>query len=63
MFTGIVQAVGRVVALTPRGGDVELVVDTTTLGLEAANLGDSIAVAQKVMELINAELEATKVLT
>lgn len=45
MFTGIVQAVGRVVAMTPKGGDVELLVDTTTLGLETANIGDSIAVA------------------
>jgi riboflavin synthase len=45
MFTGIVQAVGRVVALTPRGGDVELVVDTADLGLAQAQIGDSIAVA------------------
>jgi riboflavin synthase len=45
MFTGIVQAVGSVVALTPRGGDVELVVDTGTLGLGDAAIGDSIAVA------------------
>lgn len=45
MFTGIVQAVGTVVALTPRGGDVELVVDTGALGLTGAALGDSIAVA------------------
>jgi riboflavin synthase len=44
MFTGIVQAVGTVVALTPRGGDVELVVDTGALGLGDAALGDSIAV-------------------
>jgi riboflavin synthase len=39
-----VQAVGTVVALTPRGGDVELVVDTGALGLGDAALGDSIAV-------------------
>jgi riboflavin synthase len=45
MFTGIVQAVGTVVALTPRGGDVELVVDTAGLGLLDAAVGDSIAVA------------------
>ena len=45
MFTGIVQAVGRVVALAPKGGDVELVVDTAALGLQDANIGDSIAVA------------------
>jgi riboflavin synthase len=45
MFTGIVQAVGTVVALTPRGGDVELLVDTAGLGLADASVGDSIAVA------------------
>lgn len=45
MFTGIVQAVGTVAALTPRGGDVELVVDTVGLGLADAAVGDSIAVA------------------
>jgi riboflavin synthase len=44
MFTGIVQAVGTVVALTPRGGDVELLVDTADLGLGDAALGDSISV-------------------
>jgi riboflavin synthase len=44
MFTGIVQAVGTVVALTPRGGDVELLVDTAGLGLADAALGDSISV-------------------
>lgn len=45
MFTGIVQAVGTVVELTPRGGDVELVVDTGELGLDGSAIGDSIAVA------------------
>ncbi|MFO0335273.1 MAG: riboflavin synthase [Pseudomonadota bacterium] len=45
MFTGIVQAMGMVVALTPRGGDVEIVVDTGDLGLADAVVGDSIAVA------------------
>jgi riboflavin synthase len=45
MFTGIVQAVGTIAALHPRGGDVELVVDTGALGLSDCALGDSIAVA------------------
>ena len=44
MFTGIVQAVGTVAALTPRGGDVELLVDTAGLGLDDVAIGDSIAV-------------------
>ena len=45
MFTGIVQAVGSVVALTPTGGDVELLIDAAGLGLDGVGLGDSIAVA------------------
>jgi len=45
MFTGIVQAVGTIVALTPRGGDVELAIETGGLGLGDASIGDSIAVA------------------
>ena len=31
MFTGIIQAVGRIARLEPRGGDVRLVVDTAAL--------------------------------
>jgi len=45
MFTGIVQAVGSIVALAPKGGDVELLIDAGGLGLEGVALGDSIAVA------------------
>jgi riboflavin synthase len=45
MFTGIVQAVGRVQALTPRAGDVELLIDTGALSLAGVALGDSIAVS------------------
>ena len=45
MFTGIIQAVGRVVRLEPRGGDVRLAVDTAGLDLADVQLGDSIAVS------------------
>lgn len=45
MFTGIVQAVGTIAALDPRGGDLELVVDAGALALADCALGDSIAVA------------------
>ncbi len=45
MFTGIVQSVGRIARLEPRGGDVRLHVDTADLGLADVALGDSIAVA------------------
>lgn len=45
MFTGIVQAVGTIAAMTPKDGDVELLIDTAGLPLEGVVLGDSIAVA------------------
>jgi riboflavin synthase len=44
MFTGIVQATGQVRALTPREGDVEIVIAAPTLGLGTVGIGDSIAV-------------------
>jgi riboflavin synthase len=44
MFTGIVQSVGIVREVQPRDGDVTIVVETPGLSLEAASLGDSIAV-------------------
>ena len=45
MFTGIVQAIGEVRAITPRDGDVELLIGTATLGLEGVAIGDSISVS------------------
>jgi riboflavin synthase len=45
MFTGIVQAVGEVRAITPRGGDVELLFVVGTLDLECVAIGDSISVS------------------
>jgi riboflavin synthase len=45
MFTGIVQAVGRVARIESRGGDVRLAVDTLDLDLADVRLGDSIAVS------------------
>jgi riboflavin synthase len=45
MFTGIVQAMGRIEAMTPRSGDVELMIDTADLSLQGVSIGDSIAVA------------------
>jgi len=45
MFTGIVQSVGRIARLEPRGGDVRLHVDTADLDLADVALGDSIAVS------------------
>lgn len=44
MFTGIVQDVGAVRAVTARGGDVEFVIGVAQLPLAATRPGDSIAV-------------------
>ncbi|VAW81583.1 Riboflavin synthase eubacterial/eukaryotic [hydrothermal vent metagenome] len=44
MFTGIIQAVGKVSDKTVQGGDVRLGIDTGNLGLLSTELGDSIAV-------------------
>jgi riboflavin synthase len=45
MFTGIVQGIGRVRAIEPRGGDVRLVFDTGEVSLDAVEPGGSIAVS------------------
>jgi riboflavin synthase len=45
MFTGIVQAVGEVRAITPRGGDVELLFGVGALSLAGVAIGDSISVS------------------
>jgi riboflavin synthase len=44
MFTGLVQAVGRIAALEPRGGDLRLRVATGALPVGDLQLGESIAV-------------------
>ena len=44
MFTGIIEAIGSIRALSPKGGDVRVQVDTGQLDLSDVKLGDSIAV-------------------
>jgi riboflavin synthase len=44
MFTGIVQATGRIVAVEPLGFGRRLTVEAPALGLEDVQVGDSIAV-------------------
>lgn len=44
MFTGIIEAVGEIRSLEPRGGDVRLTVGTGKLAMGDVALGDSIAV-------------------
>ncbi len=52
MFTGIIQAVGRIAALQQRGGDMRLCIDTGKLPLEDVTLGDSIAVSGVCLTVI-----------
>ena len=44
MFTGIVQAIGKIRALTPQAGDVRLEIDAAGLPPDRIQIGDSIAV-------------------
>lgn len=44
MFTGIIQAVGKISTMQAHGGDVRLGIDAAALGLADASRGDSIAV-------------------
>jgi riboflavin synthase len=44
MFTGIIQAVGNIQTMEPRGGDVRIVIASGKLPMAGVNLGDSIAV-------------------
>lgn len=44
MFTGIIQAIGKIVAIDAMGGDSRLRIDVGNLTLESVSLGDSIAV-------------------
>ena len=44
MFTGIIESIGTIRALTPKGGDVRVSVDTGKLDLSDVKLGDSIAI-------------------
>ena len=52
MFTGIIQAVGRVARLEARGGDVRLAIDTAALDMADVQLGDSIAVSGVCLTVI-----------
>lgn len=45
MFTGLIQSIGRVAALQPRGGDLRIRIDAGSLDLSTTQAGDSIAVS------------------
>ena len=55
MFTGIIQTVGRIARLEPRGGDVRLAIDTAGLDLTDVQLGDSIAVSGVCLTAVTLE--------
>jgi riboflavin synthase len=44
MFTGIIEAVGKIQRIEPVGGDMRLTIDVLTLDMSDVQLGDSIAV-------------------
>ena len=44
MFTGIIQATGKIINLQRKGGDARLHIATGKLDLSGTKLGDSIAV-------------------
>jgi riboflavin synthase len=58
MFTGIVQDVGRIVALETRGGDARLTVNVDRLDLSRTAIGDSIAVAGVCLTAVSLEARA-----
>lgn len=58
MFTGIVQSVGQLRAITPRGGDVELLIGAPMLGLNSVAIGDSISVSGCCLTVTRLEADA-----
>lgn len=58
MFTGIVQGVGRVRAVEPRGGDVTLWIETGDVPLAGVEVGGSIAVNGACLTAVQLEPEA-----
>jgi len=52
MFTGLIEGVGQVAALEPRGGDVRLRIAVGSLPFEDVALGESIAVSGVCLTVI-----------
>ena len=55
MFTGIVQAVGRIASATPHGDGVRIAVEAAALGVDGIKAGDSIAVAGCCLTVVAVE--------
>ena len=58
MFTGIVQSVGEVRLITPRGGDVEMLIGAPRLDLATVAIGDSISCSGCCLTVTRIEGEA-----
>lgn len=55
MFTGIIEATGRIARVEPRGGDVRMIVDTGPLALDDVAIGDSISVSGVCLTAVEIE--------
>jgi riboflavin synthase len=55
MFTGIVQAIGRIASATPRGDGLRIAVETGALGGDGVKVGDSVAVAGCCLTVVAVE--------
>ena len=53
MFTGIIQAVGKITSLDSRGGDMRIGIDTGKLPMADVALGDSIAVSGVCLTVVD----------
>ena len=55
MFTGIVQAVGRIASATPHGDGLRIAVEAAALSVDGVKAGDSIAVAGCCLTVVAVE--------
>jgi len=53
MFTGIIEAMGTVAALEPKGGDLRLSIETDSLDMSDVQLGDSIATSGVCLTVVD----------
>lgn len=60
MFTGIVQAVGRIVASEPRAGARRIVVDAGALDAADVAIGDSVCVSGCCLTVVAAERDGAR---
>ena len=60
MFTGIVQGMGRIRSVEPRGGDVTMWIETGSVSLAGVEIGGSIAVNGCCLTAIELEPNAFK---